>query len=233
MQVVRCRPDKYAPPAAIRQSAAAIPAVPSKAPLLERFEWGQTELNGSSKGFCFMATFKEPQHVFDATYQQALDELQGIEEPGRPYVRTLWPSRDEFLFHDATPQVQATPHRCLRRVVRLSLKSGAGRAEMQTFEDAITVLPKQIPAIKRLEWGTHIIIDPRDPKPLDPTYRDGLYCILFTFDDERARDACFSHPAYKAFQEVLNQYVSGSPHQGSAIAEWEYIADVEYIARAD
>jgi hypothetical protein len=90
-------------------------------------------------------------------------------------------------------------------------------------------LPKQIPAIKRLEWGTHIIIDPRVPKPVDPAYRDGLYCILFTFDDDRARDACLSHPAYKEFESVKEQFTS----KQNPNVQWEYVADVEYIARAD
>ncbi len=233
VHVVRCKPHKDAPPSAVKQSVAVIPTLPSRAPSMVRFEWGRTEVEGSPEAYCFLATFEAPETVHDRDYQQALEELRGVAEPDRPYVRTLSVSTEAYLFHDATPQVQDTTHRHLRRVVMVRLRSDVTREDLQKFEDAIAALPQEIPAIKRLEWGEVVRHDPRNPKPTDSASIYEECCLLFTFNGASDRDKCLAHPVYQEFEDVLDKYVFRWANQTASLHAWEYVADVEYIARKD
>jgi hypothetical protein len=213
LQVVTCEPLKNAPPEAIQAAKDALLALPSKAPIMERFEWGSTDHDDSPECHYFVVTFKDPESAFDRAYQQALSEVR---EVARPYTRIM---PRLFLFHDATPHVRTTTHGHLRRAVGFWLKANATRDERQKLEDVIAALPKRIPAIERLEWGTGIAYNPGNPKPVAPAPFDGCYCVLFTFDSTDARDACLSHPAYKEFQTVLEEH--------RRQFTWEYVAQVE------
>jgi hypothetical protein len=228
LHVVSCGTRQNAPQQAIQRVEDAIPDIPSKAPTMERFEWGRIvdEREHFHETHYLLVLFKDPQFAFDHAYQQALDEAGEagrLREADSPF---LMGDAETFLLHDATPHVRTTTHGHLRRLLFVRLKSETTLEEMQKFEDAIAALPNEIPAIERLEWGARTGYDPTKPKPIDPAYRNGNYCLLFTFDSTRARDACLADPAYKEFQSVLQQYVG---HQ----FEQEFVAHVEYIARPD
>jgi hypothetical protein len=226
VRVADCRPSTD-PPQAIEMVEAAIRAIPSKAPFMERFEWGRAESGDPAISHVLLVTFKDLQTAFDPAYYKAIRGLEGHGNPDAVHVRAgLGPP---YLFHDATPHVRTAIRGRLRRVVLVEFKPNTPREEMRKFEDAIAALPKEIPAIERLEWGAQINCDRGYPKPIDPAYRNGEYCLLFTFKSSRERDACLSHPAYKEFQTMLEHYVG----KQNPANERGYAGHVEYVARPD
>jgi len=229
LEVVPCKPLTNAPREERQVVEDAIRAIPSKAPVMERFEWGRIDRDDSGISHCLLVAFKDPQTAFDPVYQQALQDLAGHGKADGPHVRAHGGSRN-YLFHDATPHARTTTDGHVRRLVWVRLKPNTTLEEMRKFEDAIAALPREIPAIERLEWGTQTNYDPAKPKPIDPAYRNGVYCLLFTFESTRARDAFLSHPAYKEFQSVLEHYELWKHNPAN---DPEYVAHVEYITRPD
>ncbi|NQT17598.1 MAG: Dabb family protein [Planctomycetes bacterium] len=225
LQMVKYHPRQNATEEAIQELEDAIPDIPSKAPTMERFEWARVidERDHPHVTHCLLVLFNEPRSLFDDAYRRALDEAGGRDDYGRPCFNL---GEETFLLHDATPHVRTNTDGRLRRSVLVVLKSETPREEMQKLEDAIAALPEKIPAIEKLEWGVRMSYDPTKPKPIDPAYRSGTYRLFFTFDSTRARDACLADPAYQEFQSALEQHVG---HQ----SEGEFVAHVEYIARAD
>ncbi len=220
LQVILCMQAENAPPEAFKKAEKIIRSVPSKAPVMERFEWGRISFPSSQgqheEGHCLLVLFKDPQSAYASAFWQTLRELRSG-------------GRHLYLLHDATPHVQSTTDGHVRRILKARFTPNATREEMQTFEDAITALPKEIPAIQRLEWGAETNYRPDKPKPIDPAFRNGSYVLLFTFASTRKRDACLAHPAYKEFQGLFEKYTSSQTTRGAL----EYEAQVEYIAQPD
>jgi hypothetical protein len=132
VQVVLCTPMVNAPDAVIQKAANAISDIPSKAPILERFEWGQANYEGYPKSYCYLATFKNPQSIHDPVYTQVInDEVRSVQDATGRYTGGLGTMNMEFLFHDATPQVRTTTHRRLRCVDLVRLEEDTTPAEMK------------------------------------------------------------------------------------------------------
>jgi hypothetical protein len=224
LHVVTYKPRENAHSEAIQEVERTIRGIPSKAPTMERFEWGRTDYNDSPQSYFLLVLFNDPQSAYhDLSYNRATRDVIHLNDLGSLFVMG---NSETYLLHDATPHMRNTTHGHLRRVVWIRLKPNATLEEMQKFEDAIAALPNRIPTIERLEWGARTGYDPLKPKPIDPAYRNGNYCLLFTFDGTVARDACLAHPAYEEFQSVLEPYVARQ-------FEREFVSQVEYIPRPD
>jgi len=92
----------------------------------------------------------------------------------------------------ATPAISAAT---VRHVVLLKFKDSATPQQLRDIEQAFVNLPKQIPTIRSLEWGTNI-----SPEGLAQAY---THCFFLTFATEKDRDAYLPHPAHKAFGQSL------------------------------
>lgn len=220
LRVVFWRPSKGTPPEAIQESEKAFRSFPSKAPIVERFEWGRIE-HDDHLSHILLVTFKDPPSAFDRTYDTALREAAG------EYVRVGLDTH-AFLLHDATPRVRISVQGKVRRVILIRLNPKTSREELETVEKAMVALPGEIPAISRLEWGAQIAYDPSTAKPIDPDYRNGSYCLLLTFNDTGEHDACLSHSAFKEFERLVEQYQIKGMGRGSY--GWKFAAQVERVA---
>lgn len=206
--VLTYRPREKTTPELLRKIEDAVRAFPSKASGMERFEWGRIEDSNFPRTHCVLVTFKEVQRRTDEEYRILLHDLP---EGARVTAR-------EFVVHDATPHARTATRGHLRRVVRFDLvkkwKNSAGTKpeEIQNVEAAMSALPSKIPAIERLQWGTETFFDPTGALPTSPDH-----CLLLTFKDAAARDACLADPAYKEFDKLLKQHVPQP-------IVWEYVA---------
>lgn len=76
-----------------------------------------------------------------------------------------------------------------RHIVMLKFNSQATADKVLELEKAFRELPKDIPEVQKLEWGTTENVEPRN---------DGFtHCFLVTFKD----------------QEGLKKYIPSAPHQ--------------------
>ncbi len=219
----RTRPNVN--PQAIRHAEDAIRAIPSKAPIMERLEWGRIR-GESTLRYYVLVLFEDQQLLRNEEFFKATQEVVGLDDLG-PYFSGA--ATTPFFIHDATPHVRTSTHGMLRRVVQVHFNPDTTREQMQEFEDKIVALPDQISEITRLEWGASTGYDPADPAPqaIDPNFRNGSYCVLFTFARVRARDACLAHPAYAEFQRMAKDYSTRTP------SAYEFVSRVEYIADSD
>ena len=198
-------PREKVTPEQIQKAEDAFRARPSKIPGMERFEWGRIENSRSSHTHCLLVTFKEAGEIGKRSeeYRKLLKEAA---EGYRFMPR-------EFVVHDATPHARTATRGHLRRVVLFQLiKEEPNPEEVRTVEDAMSALPSKIPAIERLQWGTETFFSPSKDFPTIPDH-----CLLLTFKDSSARDACLADPAYKELEKLLKQHVR-EPF------EWEYVA---------
>ncbi len=217
----RTRPNVN--PQAIRNAEDAIRAIPSKAPIMERLEWGKIS-GDSNVPYCVLVLFEDQQLIGNVEFDNATHEVRNLDDLG-PYF-SPGPG-GTYLLHDATPHVRTSTHGMLRRVVRTHFEPDTTREQMQEFEDKIAALPGQISEVTRLEWGASTGYNPADPQPIDPNFRNGSYCVIFTFASVRARDACLAHPAYAEFQRMAKEYSTRTP------SAYEFVSRVEYIADSD
>ena len=83
----------------------------------------------------------------------------------------------------------------VRHVVLFKFKDGTSAEKVREIEQAFAKLPEQIEEIKAFEMGTNV-----SPEGLD----QGLtHAFLVTFADEKGRDVYLTHPAHKAFVDIL------------------------------
>jgi hypothetical protein len=87
----------------------------------------------------------------------------------------------------------------VRHVVLFKFKEATTPEQIKSVEDAFRALPKKIPAIQSLEWGTNM-----SPEKLDQGF---THCFFLTFKMAADRDAYLPHPAHKAFGKVLRPYL--------------------------
>ena len=87
----------------------------------------------------------------------------------------------------------------VRHVVLFKFKDGTSAEEVKKVEDAFRALPKKIPQIVSLEWGTNM-----SPEKLDQGF---THCFFLTFKTAADRDAYLPHPAHKEFGKVLHPYL--------------------------
>lgn len=204
-QLVAIRPREGVRPEYLQEAQEAIRALPSRFPAIERLEWGKTGVNDpdAPTHYCFLLTFKDRQTLDDPAYWE--ERRKAIS----PYMlRSGW----QYVAQDATPRSRTATRGHLRRAVRFTLKQkDITTEETRKVEDAIVALPSKVPTIERLEWG-RVTHDPKNPSG---------HCLLFTFKDAAARDACFAHPAYEEFQRTLKEHCDPR----------EPFMELEYVAR--
>ena len=87
----------------------------------------------------------------------------------------------------------------VRHVVLFKFKDGTSAEDIKKVEDAFRELPKKIPQIHRLEWGTNM-----SPENINQGF---THCFLLTFKTAADRDAYLPHPAHKEFGKILRPYL--------------------------
>ena len=83
----------------------------------------------------------------------------------------------------------------VRHVVLFKFKDAATPEQIQAIEDKFRALPKKIPEILGLEWGTDM-----STEGLAAGY---THCFVLTFADAKARDTYLPHPEHEAFGKAL------------------------------
>jgi hypothetical protein len=222
VHLVKCDPKQHATAADFQDAEKAIRAIPSKAPTMERFEWGRVRGDGDlPERYYLLVLFDKPQSASDPAYLKAEREVMNYDErTGRAFTTG---TAGTYLFHDATPHVRTTTHGHLRHMVRVTVPT-TSRELMREFENAIVALPNTVSSIERLEWGTTMKYD-----------RDGNfqgYCVLFTFANTEARDRCLAHPAYKEFRSFWEEHHKSKPYGGISPKSdaQDFLSHVEYMA---
>lgn len=87
----------------------------------------------------------------------------------------------------------------LRHIVLLSFKDGTTPYEMQQVERAARGLPEAIPQIQDFEWGLEM-----SGRGLNKGF---THAMVFTFDNEKTRDAYRAHPSHKAFVRLAEPHL--------------------------
>lgn len=220
LHLVICSPRQGATSEDFQNAEAAIRAIPSKAPTMDRFEWGRIDGDGDlPECYYVLVLFDERQSAFDAAYSQAVGEVMVTDDRGTRFIPG---DAGKYLFHDATPHVRTTTHGRLRHMVGVVFPN-TSRERMLEFENAIVALPNAISSIERLEWGAR-------KYNTDGNFAE--YRVLFTFANTEARDTCLAHPAYKKFRSFWEEYHKSKPYGGISPKSYvrEFISHVEYIA---
>lgn len=92
-----------------------------------------------------------------------------------------------------------SPEKQLRHVVLFKFMDSSTPEDIAKIEEAFLKLPKEIPQIQSIEWGTN-----NSPEGLN----QGLtHCFFLTFSSEEDRDAYLPHPAHKAFGAMLDGHL--------------------------
>lgn len=88
----------------------------------------------------------------------------------------------------------------LRHVVLFKFTPETAAADVARIEAAFAALPAQIDTIADFEWGTDV-----SPEGLARGY---THCFLVTFVSAADRDAYLTHPAHRAFVELVGPHLA-------------------------
>ena len=83
----------------------------------------------------------------------------------------------------------------LRHVVLFKFKAAATAEQIRQVEAAFKALPKAIPQIVSLEWGTNV-----SPEKLDKGF---THAFILTFQSDQDRDDYLVHPDHQAFGKTV------------------------------
>ena len=87
----------------------------------------------------------------------------------------------------------------LRHAVLFKFKDTSSPEDIKKVEDAFRALPSKIKEVAGLEWGTN-----NSPENLNQGFS---HLFFVSFKTEKDREVYLSHPAHKAFVEVLGPHL--------------------------
>jgi len=88
----------------------------------------------------------------------------------------------------------------VRHLVLLRFHDDTPATDRADIEAAFAALPAQIAGISAFEWGTDV-----SPEGLSKGF---THAFVLSFHDEAARNAYLSHPAHRAFVEMLKPHLA-------------------------